>query len=639
MTSQASRPARFLRASRDLWRIARSLVPRGRGKRFVATIALSVVAGATEAIGIGLLVLFINVVLDPEKVARDPWPTWAQDMVARGEVPLLLVLFGLATIAVSLFKNSIGAFALWAQGTTTIGNAHSLARRLLARNLARPYDSFVDARVPLLNEMRNNILTESLNVAQSYLFPLMTAISDTVIIASVTTLFFVVDPWVTLAFLLLLGVVYGGYYALSRRRLGRMGRRRAEAAAARLKVINETFGAIKEVKVLGAEEQCVRRFEPPSRALARELTRMRFVSQAPRYVVEALAVAAIVGVFLVELWRGNDRTELVASAALFAIGGFRLLPAMNRLVAAIAQLTFFHAVAARVADELDGPEPHAGREHDSPGAALPSAWRSLRIEDVHFRYPGEVSDALDGVSLRIPFGGMIGLIGPTGCGKSTLIDILCGLLPPSAGTVGVDDTVLGRASVASWQSTLGYVPQHIVLVDDSVARNIAYKFDDSTVDLDRVREAARHAQVDAFIESLPQGYETRLGEAGVRLSGGQRQRLGIARALYRRPRLLILDEATSALDAETEATVGRTIEQLKSSMAVVVVSHRAAPIQACDHVYVMERGRVVKEGNYEVLRHSGVLLAEVDRSPERGGGGEPVRDDEAAPSLEVGGPA
>jgi ATP-binding cassette subfamily C protein len=338
--------------------------------------------------------------------------------------------------------------------------------------------------------------------------------------------------------------------------------------------------------------------------MARMYARTPVFANSARYVVEPLAFGGLVVAVLVLAARGRDFSDILPNLGVMALAGYRLLPSLQLLYAQLTQVSSMrHAVdevyAEFVAAEIDRSVPRAiGTEPVTP--ARPFPWdTAITLCDVSYRYPGVSRSAVKGLSLIIPKNSSLGVIGPTGSGKSTLVDLLLGLYLPTAGDILIDGQLLTAARVPSWQASIGYVPQDIFLIDDTIARNVAFGLPDEKIDFARLREACAMAQILDFIEAeLPDGFQTKVGERGIRLSGGQRQRIGLARALYHRPSLLILDEATSALDVVTEAKLLKALRSLAGKLTMVVAAHRLSAVENCDQLVNLSEMTGAVKANY-----------------------------------------
>jgi ABC-type multidrug transport system fused ATPase/permease subunit len=351
------------------------------------------------------------------------------------------------------------------------------------------------------------------------------------------------------------------------------------------------LGGTKDVKLLGRENEFLSEFGRHNEGFTRVGARSGTMGQLPRLWLEFLAVTGLAALVLVIVWQGHPLEALLPTLGLFAVGAFRLLPSANRLIGATQNIRYGLPAIAVLHSELaliqNTHVPERGRR-------LPFD-DSLKLEHVIYRYPSTEADTIRGVTLQIARGSSVGFIGSTGTGKTTLVDIILGLLTPDGGRVLVDGVDI-RGNERGWQDQIGYVPQSIFLTDDSLRRNIAFGLPNEQIDEEAVWRTVRAAQLETFVKALPEGLETMVGERGVRLSGGQRQRIGIARALYHDPAVLVLDEATSALDAVTEREFMETVRALRGAKTVIIIAHRLSTVEHCDRLFRLDQGKVVEEG-------------------------------------------
>jgi ATP-binding cassette subfamily C protein len=371
--------------------------------------------------------------------------------------------------------------------------------------------------------------------------------------------------------------------------------------------ITQGLGSIKETKVAGREDFFLRWFSEASRRFARASLVFSIMSALPRLVIEVVAVGGMLLVVTVILLRGDELSTAIPRLALFAMAAVRIIPSLTRLFSALSSIRFYGPAVPPLHRDLAQAWEDETRLREATLTVRkeqPLLLDALEFREVGFTYEGASAPALAGISLRIARGSSVGFVGPSGSGKSTLIDLLLGLLAPQSGRIVIDGVGL-QGVVADWQRSIGYVPQSIYLLDDTIRRNVALGIADEQIDDHAVRRALRQAQLESLVERLPAGTGTVIGENGVRLSGGERQRLGIARALYHGPQVLVLDEATSALDHHTENEITRTIRALVGERTVIVVAHRLSTVQMCDTIFVLTNGRIADAGTFEqLLAHS-----------------------------------
>jgi ABC-type multidrug transport system fused ATPase/permease subunit len=374
-------------------------------------------------------------------------------------------------------------------------------------------------------------------------------------------------------------------------------------------VVQEAFGGFKDVKLLGLEQEFLSRFRSPSYGVARAEADMQVFAETPRFAMQGMVFSGMILAVLYILSSDGSLESALPSLAGFAFAGFRLLPSLQAMYAKATELRFGKAFLDSVHEELVQqpatriqPSPEGGDETSAGSTEPLIPRRCVELQNITFRYPSAEHVAVDRLSISIPACTTVGIVGSTGSGKTTLVDLLLGLLRPEQGRILVDGTEVRDENLRAWQRTLGYVPQQIFLTDSSVASNIAFGDREEDIDMDRVIAAARIANLHDFVLSrMDDGYRTLVGERGIRLSGGQRQRIGIARALYRDPSVLVMDEATSALDNITERAVMEAIDRLEGEKTIVLIAHRLSTVKACDQIVMLDRGHLVAAGTWDEL--------------------------------------
>ena len=594
-----------------------ALMDASERRRFGWLMGLVALTGLVDTLGVASILPFLAVLTDPEilernvrlaaVMARFGLEDSGQSLFVLGAVVAVLVLSGLALRIVSL-----RSVALFCHGCN-----HTFSARMLGGYLAQPYTFFLGRHS---SDLGKSVLMEVDTAVGYALIPGMRVLAHAVTILLMAGLLFVVDPVVALAALSFLGGAYLLVYLSVRRYLTRIGAERYDRNAERYRIAQEALAGIKDVKVMGLERAYLERYRGPSRALSRVEGAAQLVGEMPRHLLETLLFAGMFAMVLYLVTSGGGSAVGAAPVlGLYAVAGLRMVPAIQQVYHALADMRYAGpALEALIRDsELAHRPLPEGR-----GVAPLGLRATLELRDLRYAYPEAGRAALNGLSLTIPAGGVIGIVGGTGAGKTTLVDLVLGLLEPQGGEITVDGTKLGPGTRRAWQATIGYVPQQITLVDDTVAANIAFGVDPDARDMDAVRRAASLAELDAFVLSdLPQGYDTEVGERGVRLSGGQRQRIGIARALYHDPDVLVLDEATSALDNITETAVIGAVRNLGRDKTVIMIAHRLSTVQGCDFLVLLEGGRIAAQGSFEaLLRDSPAFRA----LAEAGGGGSPA---------------
>jgi ATP-binding cassette, subfamily B, bacterial PglK len=569
-------------------RVFSCLTPEER-RRSLWVLALMVTMAVFEVVGVASILPFLAVMSDPRLIEDQRALAWAYSQGGFASPEAFMVVLGLLSFGFLIAAAVVRSLTLYVQNRFIQMRRHALASRLLEGYLRQPYEFFLNRHT---GDMGKNVLSEVDMFVNTALMPMGQIIASGLVLLLMVSLLLAIDPATALVVTVVLGVYYLVVYRIVRGILGRSGQARAVANRTRFESAAEALGGIKTLKVLGREQSYLSRFVIASETVARQLALTSVLSQVPKNAIEALAFGGIILGAIAVMWRqGLDGSlgTLLPMLSLYAFAGYRMLPALQAVYSASATLRFSTAAVETIERELET----IGRGRDAPVALAPLPMtRSLKLRDVCYSYPG--SDVgLHGVSLTVRKGESLGVVGRTGAGKTTLVDVILGLLVPQSGSILVDDVPLDASNRRTWQKSIGYVPQDIFLTDATVAENIALGLTGGEIDEARIEKAARVARIHDFVvESLPQGYATRVGERGVRLSGGQRQRIGIARALYHDPEVIVFDEATSALDSLTEAEVMEAIRSLAGVKTVILIAHRTGTLEACDRVVHLDNGRI-----------------------------------------------
>ena len=427
---------------------------------------------------------------------------------------------------------------------------------------------------------------------------MLNLIRQSVVTFAILMILILVNPKLTFVVGLTLGIVYGLIYIFIRNFSHKIGQKRLEANKWIFTAISEAFGASKEIKVSGLEQEYIKRFSKPAKTLAQIQAMAGVISQSPRFALEAIAFGGMLLVVLYLMAQSTNFVDAVPIIALYAFAGYRLIPALQQIYTSLITLRIVGPALDALHKDLKNmqlPLPQVDQR-------VLTLNKNISLKNIYYHYPNTSRTALKDIHFNIPTNKTVGIVGATGSGKTTTVDIILGLLEPQQGTLEVDGKVINKQKLKAWQRSIGYVPQHIFLSDDSVAANIAFGIEHEQIDYKAVESAAKIAILHEFVTSeLPQKYQTTIGERGVRLSGGQRQRIGIARALYRNPQVLILDEATSALDNNTEKQLMNEIKKLDKSITIVMIAHRLSTLKECSSIILLEKGRLKGQGKFEEL--------------------------------------
>ncbi|MDR3568441.1 MAG: ABC transporter ATP-binding protein [Syntrophobacteraceae bacterium] len=572
-----------------------------RREKFKMLVALAVVlfAGLFQVFSVGSILPYVALLSNPGLIRTNRWLHWFYVALGFNSTHSFLIFSGIMTLTALFLANFSYLASYWVNTRVSWSIQHGLALRLFQRYLTAPY-LLILRRSPA--DLKKNILQETEQFSGGVLQASLQLVSASVTVVLIVGLLAAVNPALTL----IIGGVAGGSFALTylaiQRKIRSAGDLRFHSNTGRYKAVDEGLGGQKELRVLGRTDAPLRQFRASSLSYTRSLATSAVLGFTPRYLIEVLGFGSILAMVVYLMSRQADIRSAIPIIGLFAYGGYRLLPAMNMVYINLIVLRFNSVVIATLSDEAavpDAPESMVGWPHD---CAAISFELQMEVKDVHFRYDKGRPPALSGVSITVPYKHFVGIAGSTGSGKTTLVDVILGLLPLQTGKIFVDGVEITPSNLRAWQNLIGYVPQDIYLADDTIARNIAFGVPPQELDMTRVRLASEMAQIKHFIEEeLPEGYETPVGDRGVRLSGGQRQRIGIARALYHEPEVLILDEATSMLDGMTERDFMQAIEGLSHRVTLIVVAHRLTTLAKADCIYLLEDGRIESEGTFDNL--------------------------------------
>ena len=574
--------------ARDFWGI---LTPKQR-RWVVAAHVASVLMALSTLAGVVSIAPFFAVLGEPRLIDRSPPLLWLLSFLGIHNRDSVLAALGVGFVGVVVFTNLVNLLGAYALLRLSLWLGAELRTRLFAEYLRRDFPFHARTNSTTLF---NNVLRETNRVAVGILQSAFVLVTGLITAAAIIVSIVLVNPVAATA---VVAGLSGGYFliylAVQQRALC-AGRIETELLEQMTQLIFEGFGAIKEIIVLRRQHFFLRRFERSSRAMSRVAAYISAITQSPKYLMECIAVGGLVGTALVLNHADSGIGRSLAQLTFLGFAIYRLLPALQQAFAAVVQIRGSQPGFEAIVSDLR----RARSARIEPMTPDP-AWRErprreIEIENVSFRYSAQMPPALQKVSLRVPAGAIVGLIGSNGSGKTTLVDVLAGLLVPDSGQVRIDGIALDEGTRPLWRSRIAYMPQSVFLLDATIAENIALATDPGEIDRERMIRAARLAGLDEFVAALPDKYEERVGERGVRLSGGQRQRVGIARALYTETSILIMDEATSSLDALAEAHVMATVEALRGNRTVFLIAHRTNTLRQCDLIFELEKGTLVRQ--------------------------------------------
>jgi ATP-binding cassette, subfamily B, bacterial PglK len=566
-------------------------------RNFFLLVGMSMLLGVVEAMGILSVLPFIAVASDPSTIERSELLGRFYDFLGFESTSAFLIALGAVVFLVLVGGITIRVVTFYALTRFARMRTLSLGRKLIRRYLSQPYAWHLERNTAGLSTA---VLSEVGTVVNGSIINAMQLVAHLAVTFCIVILLFLVEPLAAIVLGGALCLAYGLIFVVVRRSLHRLGEARLAANAQRFRVTQEALAGIKDVKLLALEEPYLAHFSSVTGRFVRVQAKQSLINEIPTNALQALTFG---GMILFVLWvistRQGNMIEALPVLGLYAFAGVRLFPALQKLYSAVAKLRFgkpaLDALHADLMAPIDG-----GRIAQPTGPAI-RLTQALELSDVVYRFANADRAALDGINLRIEARTTVGIVGATGAGKTTAADVMLGLLVPQEGEMRVDGTKIDGSNIRGWQKSVGYVPQSIYLLDDTVTANVAFGIARNAIDMAAVERAARIAKLHDFVVDLPQGYDTLVGERGARLSGGQRQRVGIARALYRDPDVLVFDEATSALDNLTEKAVMQAVQALGRQKTIVMIAHRLTTVRRCDVIFHLEAGRVLASGSYDEL--------------------------------------
>jgi ATP-binding cassette, subfamily B, bacterial PglK len=559
-----------------------------RQKQFTLLLLLMLLASISEVISIGAVLPFLGVLVAPEHlynhVLVQPIVQWLEIKSPDQLLFPFVTLFIVATIISATIRLSL----LYVMTRLSFAAGADLSINIYQRSLYQEYQVHIASNS---SEVINSIITKTNTVISFILVPMLTLISSVFFIIAIITTLFVIDPIVALIAIFGFSILYWLVVHFTKVQLQENSQCIADQSTQLVKSLQEGLGGIRDVLIDGSQQFYCQLYRNADLPLRRASGNNQFISQSPRFVMEALGMVLITGIAYSMSLRENGLTNAIPVLGALALGAQRLLPALQQAYASFSTIKGADSSFSDILDLLDQPLP----DYASQPPPKPITFtQGINLTNLRFRYNKKTPKILDGINLTIPKGTRIGFIGKTGSGKSTLLDVIMGLLPPSEGQISIDNQPITPKNRRAWQAHIAHVPQNIYLSDSSIAQNIAFGIESDKIDYKKVQKAAERAQISQMIGDWKDGYQTFVGERGVRLSGGQRQRIGIARALYKQADVLIFDEATSALDHETEQAVMQAIEDLDRDLTILIIAHRLSTLDGCDQIVELNKGLLCK---------------------------------------------
>lgn len=554
------------------------------------------IGGFLETLGVSTMIPVVTVLLTPEKVQEyiDQYDFLSKicntlhiTSVNQVAVSLLLLL-----MAVYVIKNVYLLFLVYRQNTFITQNRNNMISRVMAEFLNRPYEEYLGADIPTVFRITDSDIPQTF----ALMLALLSLASEVVVSCLIFLVLLIQNVQMTLFVMLVFGVLTLVIVKVLKPRLNRIGAKN-QAIQSRIAKwrIQATYG-LKDVKVLNREEFFVRNYYETGKVGANVARNYAVLNNTPRLLIETIFIVSMLGYVAIYINGGGDVSEMMTTIATFGVAAIRVLPSVNRINTYITEIAYTTPSLNFVYENLQ-----QGMKTDAMLAERKanSQKEKLKLDDkielnhISFHYPGSDKNIFTDAYMVVPRGKSVGIMGSSGAGKSTIVDILLGLLHVQEGQITCDGVDIFK-NYESWLAQIGYIPQSIYLIDESIRENIAFGIDADKIDEKRIWEVLEEAQLKEFIEELPEGLDTTIGDRGIRLSGGQRQRIGIARALYHNPEILVFDEATSALDNETEAAVMEAVNSFHGKKTMVIIAHRLNTIEKCDIIYKVENEKIVE---------------------------------------------
>jgi ABC-type multidrug transport system fused ATPase/permease subunit len=574
-----------------------NLLDERQRRRLAGIQLLSIIIGLSTVSGVAAVLPFFTALADPQAIRNNPVIGVVLQRLPVMDDSSLVILLGAVFAAMVLITNTVNLVGFLTINRVALRVGDTLYVRLFDEYLHRDYEFHTRNNSSVLT---SRVLHDTTRVISGVLQQGLILITNLVTIACVAASMLLVNPVAAAAAILGLGGSYAAIYTLARGRLLRNGQIEGACYGARTRTVSESFEAIREITLRQARASFVRRFAQQCQSISAVIASTMAIACSPRYILECLTVCCLVGVALYLHGHSGGDARWIAQLSFVGFATYRLLPALQQSFFAVVKMRADWPAMLAIRGDLESPRrisTHAQAPAADPACASRPA-SEIRLCELSFRYAPDQAEVLRGVSLVIPAGAMIGFVGPNGCGKTTLFDLISGLLAPQSGHIEVDGVRLERTNSAGWQSNLSYVSQQLFLFDATLAENIALGIAPAEIDRERLERSLRLARLTECVASLPKGYQELLGEGGCRLSGGERQRLAIARALYQDASLLILDEATSSLDVAAESQIVEMLHALRPHRTILLSAHRMAALRHCDLVYELRGGKLtsMKDG-------------------------------------------
>ena len=572
------------------------LLDRQQKRKMMLLVFLMLIGAVLETLGVSMVMPVMNVVLEEDAIAKHDY----LQVICRifgvdnsGDLTML-VMVGLVLVFVT--KNIFLFFQQKVQLKFVYTNQFATSRRMMINFMQRPYEYYLNADTAVIQRS----ITSDVNNMYGLILALLQLISEGIVFVCLAAASLVADVWMSLTVTALLVVALLVIKCILKPIMRKAGEENQEFYSGLYKWIDQSVMGIKEIKIARKEGYFINEYSKCGAGYVSAVQRYNLYNATPRLLIETLAIAGMILYLMIQLLQGTAAVDIVPQLGVLAVAAMRLIPCANRINNHLTSISYFEPFFMGVSDNLqeeirdENVDYNAETYQKKIDVEKLDVRKEIVLQDITYRYPNSQTLIFDHADMMIPVGKSVGIVGTSGAGKTTIVDILLGLLQLETGSI-LADGVEVREHYASWLKNIGYIPQTIFMIDSTIRRNVAFGYADEDIDDDKVWEALREAQLDEFVKGLPEGLDTSIGERGIRISGGQRQRIGIARALFEDPEVLVLDEATSALDNETEAAIMDSINRLHGRKTLIIIAHRLQTIEKCDMVYRVEDGKAQRE--------------------------------------------
>lgn len=557
---------------------------------------LILIGGVLETLGVSMMLPVVNVIMDPESIMDNVWVIRIMDILHIENSTQLIILILGAVIALFVIKNAYLLFQTYVQNTFVTRNRNRMISRVMREFLNRPYEEYLGADIPTVFRLTDSDIPNAFQL----ILVMIQMVTEIVVSVCLCIVLVVISPAMSLFIVVIFLGMTLVIMKVLKPRLNEIGRKNQAIQSRIAKWRIQSIYGLKDVKVLNREEFFVRNYYESGAIGANVARNYAVLNNLPRLLIETVFIAAMLLFIMFYILKGNDITVLIPQLTAFAVAAIRIMPGTNRINTYLSQIAYsqpcldylYENLTENMKEDVNGSVTglEGVEKKELPELQLQDR---IALNHISFTYPNTEKPIFTDAHMEVKKGQSVGIMGPSGAGKSTTVDILLGLLHAQEGTITCDGRNIFE-NYPSWLSKIGYIPQSIYLIDESIRDNIAFGIDADKIDEKRIWEVLEEAQLKEFVEELPEGLDTTIGDRGVRISGGQRQRLGIARALYHNPEILVFDEATSALDSDTEKAVMDAVNSFHGKKTMVIIAHRLNTIAKCDVIYKVENEKITE---------------------------------------------